>query len=62
MTHIPYDRVQKIAGSGLRTEATASPEHVLSPEESAHIQECSNCLETLAEAVRNIVRVRSKFQ
>jgi hypothetical protein len=58
--HISHDRLLEVARSlTLETEVTnPTSDLVLSPEESAHLVECPECVDAFAEIIRQIIRQR----
>jgi hypothetical protein len=50
MNHIPAERIQELAAGS--TKPGAETRSNLLPEEFAHMRECPQCIDLLAEAVR----------
>jgi hypothetical protein len=60
LTHIPNERLRELAEPSLTKTGYVEVTSVLSPEESAHFRECSECIDALANMVREIVRAGIK--
>jgi hypothetical protein len=59
LKHIPFERLRELAAPLVETgyfEVTS----VLTPEESTHFRECSECIDALANIVRKIIGDRER--
>jgi hypothetical protein len=58
MDHMAAERVQELAARSTNAGG-GTPSHLL-PEECAHLQECPQCIDAVAEAVRENIRGAGK--
>jgi hypothetical protein len=56
--HISIDRLRRIAGPSLVRTGCSDIQAIFNPEEAKHFRECSFCIDTLADIVRDLVRER----
>jgi DNA-binding response OmpR family regulator len=60
LKHIPFERLRELAAPSLVETGYFEVTSVLTPEESTHFRECSECIDALANIVRKIIGDRER--
>jgi len=58
--HISNKRLHELAAASLAEKGYAKVTSVLTPDEAAHLRECSDCIDALANIVREIIGARER--